>query len=96
MERDQNYITSDKFVKTDIKSFLLNLSVDLDTGAHGGSSGAGTDVLTLCSSGLSLVDSADESIIVLGQLLGAEGHLANGAVDDVGLIETILDLTSLD
>ena len=71
-------------------------SADLDTGAHGGSDGAGTDILTLCSSGLSLHDSLNQGVHVLSQLLGAERHLAEGAVDDVGLVQTVLDLTSLD
>ena len=30
------------------------------------------------------------------QLLGAEGDLADGAVDDVGLVQTVLDLTGFD
>ena len=33
---------------------------------------------------------------VLLQLLNAEGNLADGAVDDVGLVQTVLDLTGLD
>ena len=64
---------------------------DLDTGAHGGSNGAGADILTLGSCGLSLHNSLDQSIHVLQQLLSAEGHLADGAVDDVGLVQTVLD-----
>jgi len=70
--------------------------VDLDAGAHGGSDGAGTDILTLGSCGLSLHNSADQSVHVLLQLLGTEGDFADGAVDDVGLVQTVLDLTSLD
>ena len=53
------------------------------------------NVLTLCSSRLSLDDSAHQSVEVVLQLLSAEGSLADRAVDDVGLVETVLDLTSL-
>ena len=71
-------------------------SRDLYAGAHSGNHGAGTDILTLGSCGLSLNNSLDQSIHVLQQLLSAEGNLADGAVDDVGLVQTVLDLTSLD
>ena len=69
--------------------------VDLDTGAHGGGDGAGTDILALGSGGLGLDDSLDQGVHVLLQLLNAEGNLTDGAVDDVGLVQTILDLTGL-
>ena len=49
-------------------------SVELDAGAHGGSGDTATNILTLCSSGLSLDDSADQSVVVLGQL-GDDGLL---------------------
>ena len=49
----------------------------------------------LCRCGLCLDDSADESCVVLVQLICTEGDLADGAVDDVGLIQTVLDLTGL-
>ena len=54
----------------------LLLSVDLHTGTHGGSGDAGADILALGGSGLGLDDSADESCIVLKQLLCAETELA--------------------
>ena len=69
--------------------------VNLDARAHGCSNYTALDVLTLCSGGLSLDYSANESVEVLGELLNAEGCLADGAVDDVGLVETVLDLTCL-
>ena len=53
------------------------------------------DILALGSGGLGLDDGAHESVEVLSELLGAEGNLADGAVDDVGLVETVLDLTGL-
>ncbi len=64
-------------------------------GAHGGGNHAGTDILTLGSGGLCLDDGAHQGVEVLLQLLGAEGNLADGAVDDVGLVQTVLDLTGL-
>ena len=81
------------------RTFLEKLelcSADLDARAHGGGDDAASDILTLCSGGLSLDDSVQQSLEVLLQLLCTEGNLANGAVDDVGLVETVLDLTSLD
>ena len=69
--------------------------VDLDAGAHRACDYAALDVLTLCSSGLCLDNSANESIEVLCELLNTEGCLTDGAVDNVGLVETVLDLTSL-
>ena len=70
--------------------------VDLNTGAHGGNDHAGADILTLSCSGLSLHNSANQSIHVLTQLFCAKGNLTDGAVDDIGLVQTVLDLTSLD
>ena len=52
--------------------------------------------MTLSSCGLSLNNSSHQSIHVLLQLLSTEGNLADGAVDDGGLVQTVLDLTSLD
>ena len=69
---------------------------NLHAGAHGGNHGAGADILTLRSGGLRLHDGLQQRVHVLGQLLGAEGHLADGAVDDVGLVQTVLDLTGFD
>ena len=71
----------------------LLLGVDLDAGAHGGGRHAGTDVLALCRSGFGLDDGTDEGCIVLIQLVGTEADLADGAVDDVRLVQTILNLT---
>ena len=71
-------------------------SADLDARAHGGGDDAASDILTLSSSGLCLDNGAQQSLEVLLQLFGAEGNLADGAVNDVGLVETVLDLTSLD
>ena len=69
--------------------------VDADAGAHGRSDDAGLDILTLGRSGLRLDNGLKQSVEVLAELLCAEGSLADGAVDDVGLIETVLDLTGL-
>ena len=73
----------------------LLLSVDLDAGAHGGSGDAGSDILALCGCGLCLDDSTDECYIVVIKLLSTEADLADGAVDDVGLVETVLNFTGL-
>ena len=69
---------------------------DLDARTHRGSDGAASDILTLCSGGLCLDDGAHQSVEVLNELFGAEGCLADRAVDDVGLVETVLDLTGFD
>ena len=75
---------------------LTQLScVDLDAGAHGGCYGAALDILTLSSGRLSLDDSTEKCVEVLSELFSTEGSLTDGAVDDVGLVETILDTTSL-
>ena len=50
-----------------IKLQILGSS-DLDAGAHGGSDGAGTDILTLCCSGLCLDNSLDQSVHVLSTI----------------------------
>ncbi len=68
---------------------------DLDAGAHRRCKNAGTNVLTLSGSGLSLDNSAHECVEVLAELLSTEGSLTDNAVNDVGLIETVLDLTCL-
>ena len=71
------------------------VGVDLHAGAHGGSHGAGLDVLTLGSGGLSADDGAQQGVEVLLQLLNAEGNLADRAVNDIGLVQTVLDLTAI-
>ena len=70
-----------------------DLRDDLDAGAHGGRRDAGLDVLALRGGRLGLDDRADERVVVLGELLSAKADLADRAVDDVGLVETVLDLT---
>ena len=68
---------------------LLELrGAHLDAGAHGGGGDAGLDILALGGGGLGLDDGAHDRVEVLGELLGTEGDLADGAVDDVGLVET--------
>ena len=54
------------------------------------------DILALGSGGLRLDDGAHQCVEVLVELLGAEGHLADGAVDDVGLVQTVFHLTGFD
>ena len=68
--------------------------VDLYARTHGGSQYAGSDILTLCSGRFCLYDGAHQGVKVLLQLLNTEGSLADRAVDDVGLVQTVLDLTS--
>ena len=77
-------------------SVLHQLSgVDLDAGAHGGGDDAALHIGALGGGGLGLQNGAHEGVEVLAQLLGAEGDLADGAVDDVGLVQTVLHLTGL-
>ena len=70
--------------------------VHLHAGAHGGRGYTAANILALGGGRLRLHDGAHQRVIVLSQLLGAEGHLADGAVDDVGLVQAVLDLTGLD
>ena len=56
---------------------------------------AALDILTLCCGRLSLSNSLHQCVEVLLELLCAERRLADGAVNDVSLVKTILDLTSL-
>ena len=53
-------------------------SGNLHAGAHGGSHGAGTDILALGSGGLGLQDGGHQGVEVVLDLLGAEGSLAQG------------------
>ena len=76
------------------KSAQLSL-VDLDTGAHRACDNAALDILALRSSRLCLDNSAYQRVEVLHQLLGSEGSLTDGAVNDIGLVQTVLDLTCL-
>jgi len=69
---------------------------DLDAGAHGRGGDAALHILALGGGGLGLDDGAHEGVEVVVQLLRAEGHLADGTVDDVGLVQAVLDLTGLD
>ena len=67
--------------------------VDLDARTHGGSDHTGFDILALCRSGFRLDDRAEQGVEVLLELLRAERDLTDRAVDDVGFVETVLDLT---
>ena len=67
--------------------------IDLEPGAHGGSDDAGLDILTLCCGRLCLYDSAEKGIKVFGKLFTAEADFADRAVNDVGLVETVFNLT---
>ena len=79
------------FVSSAVKSELH--AVELDAGAHGGGEHEALDVGTLGGSGLCLDDSIHEGVQVLSELFLAEAYLADGAVADIGLINTILNLT---
>jgi len=88
------------FFHNSISKLMLELntilgSVYLDTNAHSRSNDYALEVLTLCSSRLSLNYSIHKGVEVLLELSSAEGSLADRAVDDVGLVETVLDLTCL-
>src|SRR5699024_5674482 len=71
------------------------LAGNLDTRAHRGSHDNALDILALRRGGLRLDDGFHDRLQVLFELLSAEGSLADGHMDDVGLVETVLDLTGL-
>jgi len=75
--------------------YSVSRRVYLYSGAHGGGRDTASYILTLGSGGLGLDDGADEGFVVFLELLGSEADLAYGAVDDVCLIETILNLAGL-
>ena len=77
------------------KSDTVLQGVETDARAHGGSDGSALEVSALCSGGLSLCNGAHDGIQVAVQLLCTEGSLAHGDMDDVLLVQTVLDLTSL-
>ena len=68
-------------------------SVNLNAGAHSGSNNAALYVLTLSSCRSCLDNSAHEGVEVFFEFFNAEGSLTDGAVDDVGLVKTVFDLT---
>ena len=68
-------------------------SVEPDAGAHCGGENEALDICSLCRSGLGINDSVHESVEVFNELILAETYLADGAVADVGLIDTIFNLT---
>ena len=77
------------------KSDTVLQGVETDARAHGGGDGSALEVSALCSGGLSLCNGAHDGIQVGVQLLCTEGSLAHGDMDDVLLVQTVLDLTSL-
>ena len=77
------------------KSDTVLQGVQADAGAHRGSDGSALEVGTLCSNRLCLCNGAHNGVEVGVQLLSTEGCLAHGDMDDVLLVQTILDLTSL-
>src|SRR5699024_274425 len=72
----------------------VTLAVQLNARAHGSSHNGALPILALGSSGFSLNDSVHNGVQVLSQLLGTEGSLTHGNVDNVLLVQTVLDLTS--
>ena len=83
------------FLSIAIRSLQLLHGIDLDARAHGGSRHTASDILALCGGRLCLDDRVNQRGIVVEQLLGTKGNFANRAVDDIGLIETVLNLTCL-
>ena len=71
------------------------IGVDTNAGAHRCSNCTGSDVLTFCSGGLRLNDRVKKRIEVFKQFLLAERSLADRAVNNIGFIKTVLDLTGL-
>ena len=76
--------------------FLIPVADNLDAGAHGGCKRDALDVLALDCSGSCLDDRINKCVVVGQQLLFCEGSLADRAVDDVGLVQSVLDLTCFD
>ena len=62
---------------------------DFDTGARVGRDGAGTDKLPIDRCGFRLHNSANQSVHVVGQFLGAEGHLADDTADAAAVIHSV-------
>ena len=75
--------------------YAVLIGSNADAGAHGGGDGSALEVLALGSGGLSLGDGIQDGVQVGHQLLGAERGLADGHMDDVLLVQTVLDLTGL-
>ena len=69
-------------------------SVDFYTRSHCRCHYAGTDMLALCCSRFRLNYCIHQCVEVLRELLNSKGDLANGAVDYVSSVKTVLDLTS--
>ena len=87
-----------KFLAATCNDFKLDTvlqGVETDARAHSGSDGSALEVSALCSGGLCLCNGAHDGIQVAVQLLCTEGSLAHGDMDDVLLVQTVLDLTSL-
>ena len=85
--------TAEKHQKSKLDTVLQG--VQTDARAHGGGDGSALEVGTLCCSGLCLGNSLHHSVQVGVQLLCTERSLAHGHMDDVLLVQTVLDLTSL-
>src|SRR5664279_836154 len=72
-----------------VSLLLLNGCVDGDRGAHGGGDVHRLHVFALRRGGLGPVDGIDERLGVLFQLFDTEGELADGRVNDAGLIDPV-------
>ena len=71
-------------------------AVDLDGGAHGAAHVERLDIGTLGGGGLRLDNRFHQDGHIFDQLVVIEGNLADGAMSDSGLINTIFNLTSFD
>ena len=70
--------------------------VELNAGAHRRAEGDALDVLALGSRRLRLHDTGDDGHRVVDQLLRVERELADGNMNQRGLVGAELDLTGLD
>src|SRR5690349_8816245 len=70
--------------------------VQADAGGHGGADDDALDVLALGAGRLGAHDGVNRGGEVLHELLLGEGELADGDVDEAGLVHTKLDASGLD
>ena len=88
-----------KFLAATCNDFKLDTvlqGVETDARAPGGGDGSALEISALCCGRLCLSNRAHNGIQVGVQLLCTERSLAHGHMDDVLLVQTVLDLTSLD
>ena len=81
------------YCEAEMRFYLAFIIGNFNAGAHRRGNGYALDVLTLCRRGFCLDDSVHKRVEVFGKLIGAERLLADGAVNDSRLVETVFNLT---